>query len=119
MSVLTQSNPTFNRFEIVSSGVTSLTKPANDSGETVQVAHGLSSVPIALAFIEDSGLYYPLPHLTMIDDGTATLKVGVKVSVVTDSTYLYVTATTAETGASYSTAKTYNIRYYLLLETAS
>jgi hypothetical protein len=112
-------NSSQNVFKIVATGTTSLTKAINSSGATATIAHGLSFTPGVMSYVDDSGLLYPMPHLVVVDDGTATLKIGRKIAVTVDATNLYFTITTAGTGTYYSTAVSYNFRYYLLQETAN
>ena len=110
----------FNSFKIVNIGVdtATLSKPANDSGETVSIPHGLTFTPAVIAYIDDSGLYYPLPHITVVDDGTSTLKIGRKVAVTVDATNINFTVTNASTGTFYTNSVSYTFKFFVLVETA-
>jgi hypothetical protein len=71
MALITQSNPDYDKLEVVKSGTTSIAVVADDGG-TVTITHNLGFIPIVMAFVSNDGtVYQPLPY-TVYTDVTIT-----------------------------------------------
>lgn len=108
-----------NMFKIVTTNTATITKAANASNGTTTIAHGLSYTPIVTAYINDGGLYRMLPHFSLLDDGTSSMKILRAYRAWSDATNIYLSETTASTGSAYTNTDSVDVRYYLLQETAN
>lgn len=109
-----------NVFKIVKTGVVNATKPINEYVWFTDVTHSLGFVPAVLAFIEVNygfGLSYePLPNIRIdITDGT----IGMLTKAYADATKLRIEIDAPTGKIFYGSAQSFNIRYYLLQETAT
>ena len=106
-----------NVFKIVSTGSTSITLPAspNDS-YSVTVAHGLSTVPAVIAYVDDgtSSTRVQMPYY-MLSLGTPNEVKAAFFFLVDDTNITFIITT----NYSFIANNTYTFRYYTLQETAS
>lgn len=105
-----------NSFVILQSGIVSVTAAANVTNTTT-VAHNLGLIPIPLAFLSNGIQYYPLPTWTNLsrDDVNHVINFRTWLDAYCDSTNLsiqFFNSTAATTGP-------YDIKYYLLQQTAN
>lgn len=119
MVEISQSNTSFNRFEIIKSGIATVDKAVNTDMAGTQLAHGLPYLPANLSFYTDADefVYSQLPHTEFTSGGLLALQINL---AVTD-TYLTfnVFAPDVLNSSIYDNAYTFYIKYYLLQERAS
>ena len=103
----------YNMFKIAKRGVVTATKGVNDSENVTEVEHGLGYKPVVLASWVGA---YNLPMTEYFSAGT----LGVHVDVIDIGTNnFYIRIKTASSGSYYSNALSYQIYYYVLLETGT
>lgn len=117
MSILTRRNVDFDTFIIVKTGLVTVTKPASTSSYTEIIPHGLSFIPMIIAFAESSDIYQMTPIITLFSTGAISLLSEVQI----DATNIYIIVQAPNTGANpnYTAEITENYRYYLLQDRAS
>lgn len=107
-----------NSFVILKSGTFSISAAAN-SNNTTTLAHGLGFLPIPLCFLSaaNNTIYYPLPQWTSLtrDDVNNQIKFATWIDCNVDTTNLYVDFFNSLGG----TGGPFNIKYYLLQQTAN
>lgn len=115
----------FNNFKIVDSGTatcpaTSVSSPgAGNFGNDIEqniVPHNLGYIPGIIAYIDISGIYFPLPY-SLTTNGVTSAGWHTY-AVAADSTNLYFYTATLAYGAA-SSIGAQNVKYYLLRETAN
>lgn len=126
MSILTQSNPTSNRFRIIKTGLITIPAGSINTGGTnyafnasapTQIAHGLGYSPAYIGYIESGTDKIALPYSTH-NGFTSTSFSRVDRRLAVDDTYIY--GITEMWGYNVNTSTiAYTVRYYLLEEQAS
>lgn len=113
-------NSNQNVFKVLRTGVVTATKPADEHVWFTDVELDLDNNPALLAFIElDYGngiVYEPLPNIRInISTGVVTLQVKAYVK----NTQLRVEIDATQTESFYAQSLSYDIRYFLLQESAA
>lgn len=101
-------------FEIISALTIPVTKAANNTQGTTQVAHGLNYKPAYLAFFTtdpSQAIYYPTPYLGI---NTVSGIVNSKADIVTDEDTVNCWFITPQPGSFYGTAFN-NLTFYVYL----
>lgn len=110
-------NSNQNVFKIVSTGTTELDATSATAGNTIteEITHGLSHVPIVMAFVVINDVYVPLPTPGGKSVSGGVVQFNTWHSAETDATKLYIEFYPGST----SNFGTYTYRWYLLQETAN
>lgn len=117
MAVLTQSNPSFSKLELIQVGTTSFTKAASDNFNDVEITHNLGFVPVVLAFANVFTDRYELLPYTEFDLSSGAMILHLTIQQISSSGLEF--SVSAPSGGSYF-AQTIDIpvRYYLLRDSA-
>ena len=113
-----------NVFKIVLSGVTTISVAAFDTYEEVNVAHGLGYAPLVVAYVDvvgDGANYDALPYTSIETSGAGSGNIARHIKVNTNSLYLRFYCFTPDYAANPLKADdyTFNIKYYVIQETAN
>lgn len=103
-----KSSATFDKFEIIKTGIVNLPSIGPGSG-THSIAHGLNFVPVPFVFIDDGSSLLPLPTFLAYNDTGSDITFSQYLTYYVDETNLTIRAILA----SGQTSLVFPLRYYL------
>lgn len=115
-----------NSFVIVSVVNTTMTAPSTPDGGVgvwsgnfarTTIAHNLPSTPVIIAYLNQGSQYYPMMWQLLSTPGGGSIAMANFVASV-DATNVYLDCTVSSLHTTF-TGGTYNVRYYLLQQTAN
>lgn len=117
MAILTQSNPTFDKLDIIMKSSITVTKNANETIGLGIFNHNLGYKPIVLPYNQDQQA--PLPVIVLSQSGADAGKISTLVNINSIGTESIVfSVITPDHSSSYNDALEYTIEFYLLRERA-
>lgn len=118
-----ESNPMYNRLEVVKVGKHTLTKNANALGKTDQIPHGLGYRPVIIAFLDDGNELVSLPYTLFVSSSSDAEdgRIIENILAAADDTNAIFNITVSYLGGGgnfsrFDNEVSVNITYYLLRE---
>lgn len=111
-------NSNQNVFKIISTSTVTLHRNSGDTTGTLVVPHNQPTVPLIIAFVLVSGARLPLPFLSTYPTGLGYMGIDKDIAFSVDATNITFFTDVDGGGLWVGTSEDFQIKYYILQETA-